>query len=255
MVIKESIWYAPAGEPRTLHIYLPDQYDSTDERYPVMYYFDGHNLFWDTDATYGKSWGLREFLDGWNKDMIVVGIECSHEGNHRLDEYCPYDCKLLGIPIHGEGRETLEWITKSLKHYIDSRFRTYPSREATAIGGSSMGGLMSLYAVTVYNDVFSKAACVSSSIFMVMQPLMNDIYASHIDADTRIYLSWGEKEGGTDPDSGFCKFLTHSNQSVANLLEKKGAGTRLFCQKDGGHSEVYWEKQIPSFMDYLWMEG
>ena len=115
MVIKESIWYAPAGEPRTLHIYLPDQYDSTDERYPVMYYFDGHNLFWDTDATYGKSWGLREFLDGWNKDMIVVGIECSHEGNHRLDEYCPYDCKLLGIPIHGEGRETLEWITKSLR--------------------------------------------------------------------------------------------------------------------------------------------
>ena len=112
--------------------------------------------------------------------MIIVGIECSHEGNHRLDEYCPYDANLMGIKIHGEGDETLDWITKSLKPFIDRKFRTYPSREATAIAGSSMGGLMSLYAVTKYNNVFSKAACVSSSIFMVMQPLMDDIYHSRI---------------------------------------------------------------------------
>ena len=130
MVIKESVWYAPAAEPRTLHIYLPGQYDASDERYPVMYFWDGHNLFYDSDATYGKSWGLREFLDGWTKDMIVVGIECSHEGNHRLDEYCPYDANLLGIDIEGEGDKTLDWVTESLKPYIDSRFRTWPSREA-----------------------------------------------------------------------------------------------------------------------------
>ena len=142
MVIKDTIWYAPAAEPRGLHIYLPDNYDSTGERYPVTYFWDGHNLFFDSDATFGKSWGLREFLDGWDKDMIVVGIECSHEGNHRLDEYCPYDANLMGIKIHGEGDETLDWITKSLKPFIDRKFRTYPSREATAIAGSSMGGLM-----------------------------------------------------------------------------------------------------------------
>ena len=204
MVIKDTIWYAPAAEPRGLHIYLPDNYDSTDERYPVTYFWDGHNLFYDSDATFGKSWGLREFLDGWDKDMIIVGLECSHEGNHRLDEYCPYDANLLGNKIHGEGDETLDWVTRSLKPFIDRKFRTYPSREATAIAGSSMGGLMSLYAVTKYNNVFSKAACVSSSIFMVMQPLMDDIYHSDIDPDTRVYLSWGEKEGGTDPNSGYC---------------------------------------------------
>ena len=253
MVIKESVWYAPAAEPRTLHIYLPDSYDASDERYPVMYFWDGHNLFYDSDATYGKSWGLREFLDGWSKDMIIVGLECSHEGTHRLDEYCPYPAKLLGTSIQGEGELTLDWLTKSLKPYIDSRFRTWPSREATAIGGSSMGGLMSLYAVTRFNSVFSKAACVSSAIFMVMQPLMNDIYHSQIDPDTRVYLSWGEKEGGTDPESGYCRFITNSNRKVENLLHKKGAMTRLYCQPDGIHNEACWEKQIPDFMDFLWM--
>ena len=131
MVIKESVWYAPAAEPRTLHIYLPDQYDASDERYPVMYFWDGHNLFYDSDATYGKSWGLREFLDSWAKDMIIVGIECSHEGTHRLDEYCPYDTSLMGTAIRGEGERTLDWVTQSLKPYIASRFRTDPPWEAS----------------------------------------------------------------------------------------------------------------------------
>jgi predicted alpha/beta superfamily hydrolase len=111
---------------------------------------------------------------------------------------------------------------------------------------------MSLYAVTKYNNVFSKAACVSSSIFMVMQPLMDDIYHSDIDPDTRVYLSWGEKEGGTDPDSGYCKFLTNSNRKVEKLLNRKGAITRLYCQPGGGHCEADWEKEVPDFMDFLW---
>ena len=176
----------------------------------------------------------------------------TNEGDHRLDEYCPYDANLLGKKIRGEGDETLDWVTRSLKPFIDRKFRTYPAREATAIAGSSMGGLMSLYAVTKYNNVFSKAACVSSSIFMVMQPLMDDIYHSDIDPDTRVYLSWGEKEGGTDPDSGYCKFLTNSNRKVEKLLNRKGAITRLYCQPGGGHCEADWEKEVPDFMDFLW---
>ena len=90
MVIKRDFVYSPNGENRKLHIYLPDDYDMTDERYPVMYFFDGHNLFCDADATYGTSWGLKEFLDHWQKKMIVVGIECSHTGDERLHEYLPY---------------------------------------------------------------------------------------------------------------------------------------------------------------------
>jgi predicted alpha/beta superfamily hydrolase len=78
MIIKKDFLYPAANEMRRLHIYLPDSYNETEERYPVMYFFDGHNLYTNEDATYGKSWGLKDFLDNWQKDMIIVGIECGH---------------------------------------------------------------------------------------------------------------------------------------------------------------------------------
>ena len=77
MIIKRDFIYSPKGKNRPLHIWLPDNYAQTDRRYPVMYFFDGHNLFLDADATYGKSWGLKEFLEGWDKEMSLVGIEWS----------------------------------------------------------------------------------------------------------------------------------------------------------------------------------
>ena len=74
MIIKQDFLYTPVGKNRMLHIYLPDDYEQSQERYPVMYFFDGHNLYNNEDATYGKSWGLKEFLEGWRKDMIIVGM-------------------------------------------------------------------------------------------------------------------------------------------------------------------------------------
>ena len=79
MIVKRDFIYTPKGTSRKLHIWLPEGYHHTEERYPVMYFFDGHNLFWDEDATYGKSWGMKEFLEHWKKPMIMVGIECGHE--------------------------------------------------------------------------------------------------------------------------------------------------------------------------------
>ena len=116
MVIKQPFNYSPKNQNRTLHIYLPNDYDASAERYPVMYFFDGHNLFRDSDATYSKCWGLEAFLDGWQKKMIVVGMECGHEGRERLDEYCPYDVRggSLG-EIHGMGEKTMEWIVHEVK--------------------------------------------------------------------------------------------------------------------------------------------
>ena len=130
MVIKQPFNYSPKNQNRTLHIYLPNDYDASAERYPVMYFFDGHNLFRDSDATYGKCWGLEAFLDGWQKKMIVVGMECGHEGRERLDEYCPYDVRggSLG-EIHGMGEKTMEWIVHEVKPWVDNAFRTYSFRE------------------------------------------------------------------------------------------------------------------------------
>jgi predicted alpha/beta superfamily hydrolase len=159
----------------------------------------------------------------------------------------------MGTRIHGEGRETMEWMTCVLKPYIDEHFRTIPSREATAIGGSSMGGLMSLYAVTMYNDVYSRAACVSPTLMIVEEPLRKEISARSLTPDTRIYLSWGDREGGDDPHSPFAEYVSSVNHRMQDFLNSKGALTGLFLQEGGRHCEADWEKQLPVFMNYLWL--
>lgn len=257
MIEKREILFTPAGKTRRLHIWLPDEYAQTDARYPVMYFFDGHNLFLDGDATYGKSWGLAEFLGGWEKQMIVVGMECSHEGRERLVEYCPYHFRkgFLG-EIDGTGDATLRFMIEELKPMIDRTYRTIPFRECTGIGGSSMGGLMSLYGVIRYNRWFSKAACLSSTIGPCMEDFEADIAACPLSADTRVYLSWGEREGRGSkmfPRQDTNETMAERNGRIAGLLEGRGARARVYGQPGGRHCEADWEKQVPQFMDFLWL--
>ena len=89
MLFKKDVWLTPYAMMRTLHIYVPQSIRYSDERYPVLYMYDGHNLFEDETATYGKCWGFKDYLDAHEVPLIVVGIECNHEGNSRLVEYCP----------------------------------------------------------------------------------------------------------------------------------------------------------------------
>ena len=258
MVIKRDFIYTPKGKNRPLHIYLPDDYEETDERYPVTYFFDGHNLFFDEDATYGKSWGLKDFMDGWDKKMIIVGIECGHEGNERLSEYLPFRVT-WGEFSHYKplGDKTMQWIVNEIKPYIDEHFRTMPLRECTGIAGSSMGGLMSIYGLSHYNRWFSKGGCVSPCMGYCIRSVMKDLRAHPLDPDSRMYISWGTREanGIKDPNRLDRSSKTYShNKRVANQALSDGAAVDLYCQVGGAHCEADWEKQIPAFMDFLWME-
>ena len=258
MVIKRDFNYTPKGKNRQLHIYLPEGYDHSQERYPVMYFFDGHNLFFNEDATYGKSWGLKEFLDGWDKKMILVGIECGHEGQERLSEYLPYNANKDSWFAEFEpmGAATMDWIVQEIKPVIDRDYRTIPFRECTGIGGSSMGGLMALFALVRYNSWFSKGACVSSAIGFCMRPLMADLRRMPISPDTRMFLSWGtgEAKGKKRIHTDDRSSKTYGwNKRVADQVEALGASAKLFCQVGGYHCEADWEKQVPIFMNFLWM--
>ena len=256
MVIKRDFIYTPKGVNRRAHIYLPDDYATSPERYPVMYFFDGHNLFFNSDATYGRSWGLKEFLDSWDKKMIVVGLECGHDGEERLSEYLPYQAAPgYFAKFAPTGRETMDWIVNEVKPVIDRDYRTIPFRECTGIAGSSMGGLMAIYAGAHYNRWFSKAGCVSSAIGFCIRPLMADLRASDLSPDTRFYLSWGTKEahGIKNPNREDRSSKTYAwNKRVADHLQSRGCAVRLHCQVGGGHCEADWEKLVPVFMNYLW---
>ncbi len=259
MIIKRDFIYSPKGANRPLHIYLPDDYFESQERYPVMYFFDGHNLFRDEDATYGKSWGLKEFLEGWNKKMIVVGMECGHDGEERLSEYLPYPANKGSHfdRFAPRGDATMQWLLSEVKPLIDLEYRTIPFRECTGIAGSSMGGLMSIYALVHYNRWFSKGGCVSSAIGFCIRPLMQDMRKNKMSPDTRMYLSWGTREawGLKDPSKEDKSSKTYGwNKKVADHARSDGAQVLMDCQVGGGHCEADWEKLVPAFMNFLWTE-
>ena len=256
MFFKRNIIYTPKGKYRPLHTWLPDNYNQTDEQYPVMYFFDGHNLFFDHYATFGKSWGFYEFIRQWPKNMIIVGIECGHEGDERLSEYCPFQIKTGRMSKYeAMGDDTMRWITDEVKPLIDRTYQTLPERSCTGIAGSGMGGLMSIFAVSRYNHIFSKAACVSSEINFCRNQMIHEMNQNKMDPDTRVFLSWGtlEAKGVLNPDAqDTTSFTCKSNRALENRIQKAGAASMVYCQIGGRHCEEDWEKQVPIFMDFLW---
>lgn len=234
-------------KPRTAYIYLPASYEKQkDLRYPVLYMFDGHNVFFDSDATYGKSWGMKDYMQRTKKQMIIVAVECNHEGNKRLVEYSPmsYENSFMG-KIRGKGHIYMQWLVHSLKPYVDAHYRTLPDREHTIIAGSSMGGLMSLYAVTAYNHVFGKAACLSPSLWVDFGKIMEIVAKSTIRSDTNIFMDYGEEELANHFAS------QDALVSMSHLLLSKHANLTFRILPGGGHNEASWEKEIPIFMDCL----
>lgn len=232
---------------RTAYIYLPECYDEDElRRYPVLYMFDGHNVFFDADSAFGKSWNMTSYLLWTRKPLIVVAVECNKKGNNRLKEYSPvsFEDGKYG-KIRGRGKTYMDWMVGELKPYIDENFRTLPDRAHTAIAGSSMGGLMSLYAATVYNHVFGKAACLSPSLWTDPEKLLRMVARADVNPDTCIYMDYGSEEMG---NHGANK---EALMDMSRLLLEKEINLAFRIIPGGNHSEASWEKQIPIFMDCL----
>ena len=233
--------------PRRAYIWLPDSYyRNQHKRYPVMYMFDGHNVFYDSDATYGKSWGMGKYLSQSKKDLIVVAVECNHEGNCRLQEYSPinFENATLGR-IKGKGRVYMNWLIHELKPYIDETYRTLPDRCNTILAGSSMGGLMALYGCCAFNHVFQRAACLSPSIWINPGRIIELVARAHIKNDTCIYMDYGSQEMYNHAANA------EALMSTSHLLLSKRVNLAMRVVPGGTHSEASWEKQIPIFMDCL----
>ncbi|MCD8078361.1 MAG: alpha/beta hydrolase [Lachnospiraceae bacterium] len=253
MLIQEEITIPVlSGEtPRRLFIWLPEEAEESGDRYPVLYMFDGHNVFLDETATYGRSWRMQEYLEEQALPLIVVGVECNHEGNRRLEEYSPFDARMNGIGrLHGQGNLTMDWIVDELKPAIDAHFPTQPEREHTAIAGSSMGGLMALFAVTAYNYTFSRAAALSPSIWVAPNKLVEGIKNCPIEKNTRVYMDYGTRELGNHNRQRMLRGLERVHRT---LLEKDVAACMRIVP-GGTHSEASWERQVPIFLRHLGLQ-
>ena len=246
-VTKIQIPAQPTKKPRRLYVYLPQDYAQTERRYPVLYMFDGHNVFYNSHATFGKSWGMKEYLERTKAQLIAVAVESNREGFRRIAEYVPWNFRAprpIG-DVEAQGRETMEWFIKVLKPEIDAEYRTLPDRDHTLIAGSSLGGLMALYAAVVYNDVFSRAAALSPSLWISPKGMADMIKTHPLASPTRIYMDMGtgEKEGDLRPLVGIFE--------TAKRLTKAGADVAAEVIPGALHNEAAWEKRIPVFLPYL----
>lgn len=235
-------------EPRKAYIYLPDSYnENAEQRYPVLYMFDGQNVFYDADATYGKSWGMKEYLEYTHTPIIVAAVACNqHPDNSRLEEYSPFSFKDSKYgKINGLGHLTMKWFINSFKPNIDNTFRTMPDRKHTFIAGSSMGGLMSLYAITKYNHIFSRGGLLSPSIWVATKRLTQLIQNAAIGPDTVAYMDYGSNE------EDHHDIMLRQFPKVTTHLLKKGVFLTSRIVPNGTHCEACWERQLPIFMSSL----
>jgi len=238
--ILDTAFHIPQlNRDRRVWIYLPKNYSTSKASYPVLYMHDGQNLF-DNATSFAGEWGVDDAIDSAKKQCIVVGID--NGGPVRMNEYNPYDHEKFGA---GQGALYVDFLAKTLKPYIDKHYRTKKDATNTIIAGSSMGGLISMYAVMKYPKVFGKAG-VFSPAFWAAPALKTDLdkmVKSSTHKNVRIYFYAGEQEG---------------NQMVVDMLyifeamrKKTAAKMKVKINAEGRHNEPTWRNEFPAFYNWI----
>ena len=241
--IMDTAFFIPQlNRARRIWIYLPKGYNETQKRYPVLYMQDGQNIFDEYTSAFGE-WGVDECLDsliaGGKPAGIVVGID----GPKRLNEYNPYAFRDFG---EGEGDRYLDFIVQTLKPFIDKNFRTLTSKENTIIAGSSMGGLISYYAMIKQPQVFGKAGIFSPTFWTA--PAINqltDSLAGKLNGKFFFYI------GGQEGDA----FIKDMEAIQESLGEKSQAMIYSVIDANGMHNEKAWRKWFAEFYCWIMADG
>lgn len=228
---------------RRIAALLPYDYYQTDKHYPVLYLQDGQNLF-DDHAPFG-SWGVDKRLaalaERYTHEVIVVSID--HAEKDRISEFTPSYRTTIGA---GDGKKYVRFLADHLKPYVDHRYRTFTEREHTGIGGSSMGGLISIYAGLMYPEVYGKLMIFSPSLWVAPNIQFNAIQFEQPEP-SRIYLYAGEKESAN---------MVPNIQRFKAALEQKGHQRQMMKFKlaidpHGQHNEARWGREFPKALEWL----
>jgi len=230
------------GLDRELVVYLPPSYGDTDRRYPVLYMQDGQNLF-DPEASFAGSWRVDLAMNraaARGLEGIVVGVP--NGGEHRIAEYSPFDDREGGP---GRGGAYVNHLVGTIKPLVDARFRTLPRRETTGVAGSSMGGLISLFAFFVRPDVFGILGALSPSLWFAERAIFGLLDPAPFHPG-RLYLDVGRLEG---PET------LENARRLRDLLLAKGyvPGVQLRYLEDraGKHEEAAWGRRFRAALPFL----
>jgi predicted alpha/beta superfamily hydrolase len=231
---------------RRIWLYLPPDYASSNRRYPVLYMHDGQNLF-DAATSFAGEWKVDETLNrlfaAGDPGIIVVGID--NGGASRLAEYTPWPHPIYG---GGEGAAYVDFLVETLKPYVDANYRTQSAAASTGIMGSSLGGLISLYAALRHPDIFGRAGVLSPSLWFT-----EDIYnytdtVAQVDPLRLYFLAGGSESANTD--------VIADVDRMASQLEAVAypATLELAFHPEGQHAEWYWAREFGAAYQWLFRE-
>jgi predicted alpha/beta superfamily hydrolase len=239
LVVLSAVHSPQLDNRRDLYVCVPATLAPGDTGYPVIYMQDGQNLF-DPARSFAGTWGVDEALAWASRrglDAIVVGIP--NMGDARIAEYDPFV---------EAGERYLDFVTHTVKPLVDGQFPTLPDRTHTGIAGSSMGGLISLYAFFKYPEVFGFVAALSPSLWFTDGALL-DLVARAPRVPGRLYLDVGMREGEQTVALG---------RRLRDLLLAKGyepsRDFRWVEDQAGVHHESAWGRRFRQALPFLLRE-
>jgi predicted alpha/beta superfamily hydrolase len=245
-ILSETFEIPQLNKQRKIHVLLPyDYYTKQDVHYPVLYMTDAQNLFGEhpDHDTWQIDKSLKELGEKY-ADIIIVAID--HGGAERTNEFSPYDNPNLG---KGQGALFLKFIAETLKPQIDLQYRTKKDRLNTGIGGSSVGGLLSIYAGLMSPDIFGRMMIFSPSLWISKRIYFDAIHFFE-PFETRIYIYAGGKESENMIENTNQLHETIKNQGFGYSRVKINTSIDL----NGEHHEKRWGKEFPIALKWLFFE-
>lgn len=245
-IIEDDFEIPQLGKRRRIWALVPCDYHRTKKRYPVLYLQDAQNLF-NEHAPFGN-WAIDQKLGilkelGYG-DLIIIAIE--HGGSERIKEYSPFDTQKFGA---GAGASYAKFIIETLKPYVDRKFRSEPHRIHTGIGGSSMGGLISVYTAMNYPEVFSKWMIFSPSLWLSSQ-IFREANKFENKEPFFVYLY-----GGKNESSSMEKELKLFTQILARkALNNRFIHYKLSIDPVATHNEAFWGSEFPKAVKWLFFD-
>jgi predicted alpha/beta superfamily hydrolase len=215
-----------AGERRAVRVYLPPGYEMGDREYPVLYMFDGQNLFDRTTTAFGMEWGIDETIEGLVDagrfpGVVVVGVDSPVAPMQRYAEYTAWDWMLGGEPVVAQGAATADFLVEQVIPYVQATYRVARDRARVGLAGSSMGGYMTLFTGVRHPEVFGRLLAFSPILLdepMAGHELRDFIVHRGFDRATWVYLDMGDAEE--------LSYIDHPDRVVENLAETTAAVAR-----------------------------
>lgn len=246
-IIDTAFFIPQLNRTRRIWVYIPPTYSSFKKKYPVLYMHDGQNVF-DDATSFSGEWGVDEAIDTLGlriNECIVVGID--NGGNERMSEYSPYDFKWQTgqnsfANIKALGDKYVDFLVKALKPFIDKKYRTLKNKENTFTAGSSMGGLISMYALLKYPKKIGGAG-VFSPAFWTAPRIFDDIRAKGKKVKSKIYFYAGDDESESMVPMTIRAFNDIHRVSKSDLS--------MVIRAEGKHNEQRWRIEFPGFYEWL----